>query len=249
MERKNFYALIIGAEILNGRRQDKHFDFLRDTLQNNGYKFSGSFIVDDTPQIIASTIAYIATLPNSVLLSFGGIGSTPDDNTRLAAAKALRDGQLYLNEEFKEKIIKRLGEQAYPHPINMAMLPKGATLLPNPINDMPGFALDNRYFFMPGFPEMSHPMVEYILEHFFKEGAQIEYRYTLTALCKENNFIELMKSAPDGIEVSSLPAMYSDGWRTVISVSALDNQKALAEFEKYKSYLDKNEIAYGIGES
>jgi molybdopterin-biosynthesis enzyme MoeA-like protein len=248
LDRENFYALIIGTEILNGRREDKHFNFLKEILNGRGFKFAGSFIIHDDPELIASTIAYIATLPNSVLFSFGGIGSTPDDHTRLAAAKALRDGKLYLNPQFEQLIIERLGERAYPHPIKMAMLPKDATLLPNPVNKMPGFALDRRFFFMPGFPEMSHPMVEYALDNYFHGKEKKEYRYTLTALCRENNFIELMQSAPKGVEVSSLPAIYSDGYKTTISIASTDKEKAKQEFEKYKKYLEENEIPYGIGE-
>jgi molybdopterin-biosynthesis enzyme MoeA-like protein len=247
-QREVFYALIIGTEILNGRREDKHFKFLRDILKENNLKFGGSFIIDDTPEIIASTIGYISTLPNSVLFSFGGIGSTPDDYTRLAASKALRDGKLYANQEFEKLIIERLGDRAYPHPINMAKLPQGAKLLPNVVNKMPGFSLDDRFFFMPGFPEMSHPMVEYVINRYFKDKGQKEYRYTLTAHCRENEFIELMSQAPEGVEVSSLPKIYSDGSRATISVASLDKQKAKDEFEKYIKYLDSKKIQYGIGE-
>ena len=244
----NFYALIIGTELLNGRREDKHFIFLRDILKRRGLKFSGSFIIDDTPELIASTIAYIAHLPNSVLFSFGGIGSTPDDHTRLAAAKALRDGNLYPNREFEKLIIERLGKKAYPHPINMAQLPLGAKLLPNPVNKMPGFSLDDRFFFMPGFPEMSHPMVEYALDKYFKNSGKKEYRYTLTALCRENEFIELMQKAPKDVEVSSLPKLYSDGARTTISIASFDQEKAKKEFDKYIEYLEQKSIPYGLGE-
>ena len=244
----NFYALIIGTEILNGRRQDSHFEFMRDTLKSRNLKFAGSFIIDDTPDIIASTISYISTLPNSVLFSFGGIGSTPDDYTRLSASKALKDGKLYANKEFEKLIIERLGDKAYPHPINMAKLPQGAKLLPNVVNKMPGFSLDDRYFFMPGFPEMSHPMVEYALDKYFKNSGKKEYRFTLTALCRENEFIELMKNTPEGVNVSSLPRIYSDGPRATISVVSYDEQKAKDEFAKYIDFLDKNGITYGIGE-
>ncbi len=248
MHKHNFYALIIGTELLNGRREDVHFKFVRDILKKNHLKFSGSFIIDDDPQLIASTISYIASLPKSVLFSFGGIGSTPDDHTRLAAAKALRDGKLYANREFEKLIIERLGEKAYPHPINMAKLPSGAKLLPNPVNKMPGFSLDDRFFFMPGFPQMSHPMVEYAIDKYFKNSGKREYRFTLTALCRENEFIELMQNAPKDVEVSSLPKLYSDGPRATISVASTDENKAKAEFQKYINYLEEKNISYGLGE-
>jgi len=142
MKSQNFYALIIGTEILNGRREDAHFKFLRETLKSRNLKFSGSFIIDDKPDVIASTIAFIANIPNSVLFSFGGIGSTPDDYTREASAKALRDGKLYKNEQFV-KLIEERFKNTTPsiHAYNMAMLPSNVKLLPNPVNKMAGFSL------------------------------------------------------------------------------------------------------------
>jgi len=249
MKSPNFYALIIGTEILNGRREDAHFKFLKDILKKNNLKFSGSFIIDDTPELIASAISYISTLPNSVLFSFGGIGSTPDDHTRLAASKALRDGKLYENADFVKLIHNRFKDSTPPkHAFNMAMLPKDVKLLPNPVNQMAGFSLDDRFFFMPGFPEMSHPMVEYAIDKYFKDSGQKEYRYTLTAFCRESEFIELMKEAPEGVEVSSLPKIYSDGARATISVASFDDNRAKSEFQKYLDFLDSKNIQYGLGE-
>jgi len=247
-DKLNFYALIIGTEILNGRREDKHFAFLRDILNKRGFKFAGSFIIQDSPDLIASTISYISSLPNSVLFSFGGIGATPDDYTREAAAKALKDGKLYLNKEVEKIIVQRAGKDAYPHRINNAKLPKDAKLLPNVVNKVPGFYLDDRFFFMPGFPEMSHPMVEYILDNIFAGKESKEYRYTLTALTGESEFIDLMKQTPKGVEVSSLPKLYSDGPRATISIASQDKELAQKEFQKYKNFLEKNGISYAIGE-
>jgi molybdopterin-biosynthesis enzyme MoeA-like protein len=248
MQRENFYALIIGTEILNGRREDAHFKFIRDILKKRGFKLSGSFIIDDNPQLIASTISYISTLPNSVLLSFGGIGSTPDDSTRESASKALSDGKLYINEKFKNHIVSVRGKDAYPHRVNMAMLPKNSKLLPNVVNGMYGFYLEDRFFFMPGFPEMSHPMVEYILDNIFAGKEKQEYRHSLVALTSEAEFIDLMKSAPSDVDVSSLPKLYSDGPRTTISVVSLNQNSAKAEFNKYIEFLNKNNIKYALGE-
>ncbi len=243
-----FFALIIGSEILNGRREDKHLKFLIETLNKRGLKFSGSFIIEDDPNLIASTIGYIASIPNSILLSFGGIGSTPDDYTREAASKALGDGKLYIHPQFEKIIKERTKNNPNPHAINMAKLPKGASLIPNPINKMPGFYLEDRFFFMPGFPEMSHPMVEYILDKFFKDKGKKIYRYTLTAHTRESEFIDLMKEASPKLEVSSLPKLYSDGFRATLSVASEDKEEALNFFNRAKEYLDKKGIIYSIGE-
>lgn len=245
MSEPRFFALIIGTEILNRRRADKHFDFVTNALAKKGHTLTGSFIIEDDPALIVQTIQFIASQENAVLFSFGGIGSTPDDHTRKCAAIALKDGILYLHEEAKEIIVNKLGEKAYPYSVRMAELPEGATLLENPVNQMPAFALDERYFFMPGFPEMSHPMVEKILTKLIPNKREY-HRHTLTALCKENVFIEVMEKMPQEVEFSSLPKLYTDGWRVSISVASTDEELALESFNKYIDLLEEQHIVYSL---
>lgn len=245
MTHPKFFALIIGTEILNRRRSDKHFAYLSSALAKRGYKLTGSFVIEDNPELIVETIKFIASQPSAILFSFGGIGSTPDDHTRKCAAIALRDGELLVHEEAKKIIVRQLGQKAYPYSVRMAELPEGANLMDNPVNKMPAFNLDERYFFMPGFPEMSHPMVEEILDKLIPEE-QTYYRHTLTALCKENIFIEIMEQMPKGVEFSSLPKLYSDGWRVSISVASYDEGLAENAFKMYTDLLDNEGIHYGL---
>ncbi|MDM5271058.1 molybdopterin-binding protein [Sulfurovum sp. zt1-1] len=245
MSLPNFFVLIIGTEILNKRRRDKHFDYVTSSLTKRGYKLTGSFIIEDDPALIVQSIKFIASQPNPVLLSFGGIGSTPDDHTRKCAAIALRDGTLPVHEEAKQIIIDQLGEKAYPYSVRMAELPKGSKLMDNPVNKMPAFSLDERYFFMPGFPEMSHPMVEEILNRLIP-NKQTYFRHTLTASCKENLFIEVMEKMPKEVEFSSLPKLYSDGWKVSISVASYDETMAQKAFEMYTKLLDEKAIDYTL---
>ena len=240
-----FFTLITGTEILNRRRTDKHFDFVTQTLAKKGHKLTGSFIIEDDPALIVQTIKFIASQPNPVLFSFGGIGSTPDDHTRKCAAIALRDGKTPIHKEAKEIIEKQLGERAYPHPVKMAELPKGAKLLDNPVNNMPAFSLDERFYFMPGFPEMSHPMVREILEKLIP-NKKTYYRHTLTALCKENELIEVMEKMPKEVEFSSLPKLYNDGWRVSISVASHDKKLSEDTFAMYIDTLKEKEIYYSL---
>ena len=246
MSSPQFFALIIGTEILNRRREDKHFDFVTKVLEKHGHKLTGSFIIEDNPALIINTLKFIASQPNPILFSFGGIGSTPDDHTRKCAAIALKNGNMQVHQEAKEIIEKTLGERAYPHPIKMAELPKGAKLLANPVNNMPAFYLDDRFFFMPGFPEMSHPMVEEILQNKIPEGKK-RYRYTLTAQCKENEFIEIMQKMPKEVECSSLPKLHGDkGWQVSLSVASYDDQTAKEAFSRYIEHMKRKGISYTL---
>ena len=240
-----FFTLIIGTEILNRRREDKHFEFVTKALTKKGYKLSGSFIIEDDPALIVQTIKFIASQSNPVLFSFGGIGSTPDDYTRKCACIALRDGSLPIHNEAIELIESVLGDKAYPHAVKMAELPKGSNLLDNPVNKMPAFSLDDRFYFMPGFPEMSHPMVDSILKKIIPNDKKY-YRHTLTALCKESLLIEVMENMPSDVEFSSLPKLYSDGWRVSISVASHDEKLALKAFEMYIESLKEQNIKYAL---
>ncbi|MSQ80250.1 MAG: competence/damage-inducible protein A [Candidatus Methylopumilus sp.] len=160
-----FGALIIGDEILSGKRQDKHFDYLQKTLKKYGLLLSWvKYIQDDSHEIIQSIKESIN--PQTIVFSFGGIGATPDDFTRQAAADAF-NLKLIRNDEAVKRIEVQFGEGAYPKRILMADIPDSALLIPNEINKIPGFKI-RHYHFLPGFPEMAWPMVEWILNEYYK---------------------------------------------------------------------------------
>jgi molybdopterin-biosynthesis enzyme MoeA-like protein len=161
-----FGTLIIGDEILSGKREDKHFEYLKKTLKKYGLSLSWvKYIQDDSKDIIQSIRQSIKS--NTIVFSFGGIGATPDDFTRQAAADAF-ELHLTRNDEAVKLIEEQFGEGAYPKRVLMADIPKGALLIPNEINKIPGFKI-NGHHFLPGFPEMAWPMVEWILNTHYKE--------------------------------------------------------------------------------
>ncbi|CAM8313514.1 competence/damage-inducible protein A [Candidatus Methylopumilus planktonicus] len=161
-----FGTLIIGDEILSGKRQDKHFEYLKKTLKKYGLSLSWvKYIQDDSKDIIQSIRQSIKS--NTIVFSFGGIGATPDDFTRQAAADAF-ELRLTRNDEAVKLIEEQFGEGAYPKRVLMADIPKGALLIPNEINKIPGFKI-NGHHFLPGFPEMAWPMVEWILNTHYKQ--------------------------------------------------------------------------------
>ena len=161
-----FGTLIIGDEILSGKRQDKHFEYLKKTLKKYGLSLSWvKYIQDDSKDIIQSIRQSIKS--NTIVFSFGGIGATPDDFTRQAAADAF-ELHLTRNDEAVKLIEEQFGEGAYPKRVLMADIPEGALLIPNEINKIPGFKI-NGHHFLPGFPEMAWPMVEWILNTHYKQ--------------------------------------------------------------------------------
>lgn len=245
MNPPHFYAVIIGSEILNGRRTDSHFLHVRDALLERGHVLYASFVIKDDPELIRTVFSMIRNDPDAVMFSFGGIGSTPDDLTRQIASDVFGDGRLYPNEAFCHAVVERFGDAAYPHRIHMAQLPAGSGLLRNVVNNMSGFYLEDRYFFMPGFPEMSHPMVLEALERFYPDSPAT-YRRTLIAQTSENTLIDVMQRLDSRIEFSSLP-MLKEGHATVeISVASTEKTLCDESFALFTQALDERRIPYRI---
>jgi molybdopterin-biosynthesis enzyme MoeA-like protein len=240
-----FYAVIIGSEILNGRREDKHFLFIRDALIKRGHTLFSSFVIKDEIKIIHSIFSLIKNDPDAVMFCFGGIGSTPDDLTRQIAADVFSDGILVPHEQFYSDIVERFAKEAYPHRIHMADLPENAKLLHNVINNMSGFYLHERYFFMPGFPEMAHPMVEEALERFYHHGIKT-YRRTLIAHTSENNLIDVMQQLDPTVDFSSLPMINGGDPIVEISVASKDEKLCEASFGKFIYSLEEKSIPYQL---
>ena len=243
----HFYQVIIGTEILNRRRNDRHFLFLAEELLKRGEKLHASFIVEDDPALIAKTFELIKSDPEAILFSFGGIGSTPDDLTREIAAKVFTGRPLVVNEEAKRRILAQFGEDAYPHRIHMAELPENAELLDNPVNNVPGFSVAGRYFFVPGFPKMAHPMVRKALDALLPTARPLARR-TFTALTSENDLIEMMQRIRGEVELSSLPAFCGDRRIAVISLSARDPEKVETWYRKFLAYMKERGIEWVEGD-
>ncbi|MEN4045095.1 molybdopterin-binding protein [Sulfurimonas sp. NWX367] len=239
----NFYAVIIGTEILNGRRVDRHFDFLKNELAKYGHELCASFVIKDDVGLMKRTYKMILDDKEAVMFSFGGIGSTPDDLTREVAAEVFRNSKPVTHEKFKQDIIKKFGDEAYPHRIHMAEIPPNAELLPNPVNNMSGFALDRRFFFMPGFPSMSHPMSSKIIKKYFSQ-ARKKYRYTLLAETSENTLIDVMQKLPKNIELSSLPIFIQNKPNVELSLSGENNEEVKKYFDMFQEELSRKHIPF-----
>lgn len=204
---QQFGVIIVGDEILAGRREDKHLRFATQELSNRGLQLAWARYIGDDPA--AQTALYRETLAGDcIVFSFGGIGATPDDHSRQAAAAAA-GVPLVQHPEATSLITERFGEAAYPNRIRMAQLPDGCLLVPNPINQIAGFSLA-RHYFVPGFPEMAHPMVRWVLDQHYRHLGIAEERASLIVPdAKEGDLIDLMENLlarhPD-IRLSCLPS-------------------------------------------
>ncbi len=220
---KDFGLIIIGDEILSGKRADKHLPKTIELLQARGLQLAWAEYVGDSPERITAALRR-AFDSGDVVFSTGGIGATPDDHTRQCAAKAL-GVELALNLQAADLIRERIKdiakEQGKPyepdrednqHRLNMGVFPVGAEIIPNPYNKIAGFSVGTVHF-VPGFPVMAWPMMEWVLDstypHLHNKSAWIEksvivfgaMEATLTPLMED---IELEFA---GAKVFSLPSV------------------------------------------
>jgi molybdopterin-biosynthesis enzyme MoeA-like protein len=241
----NFYALIIGTEILNGRRVDKHFEFIKNELAKYGHELFSSLVIKDDEQLIKKCFELVKADENSILFSFGGIGSTPDDLTREIASKVFRNSPTEKHKKFFQDIVKKFGDDAYPHRINMANLPPNSDLVYNPINNMSGFSLDERFFFLPGFPIMAHPMASSIIAEKFSLKRD-KFRRTMIAQTSENTLITLMQKLPTDIELSSLPIFNNNKPSVELSLSSENKAQLDKYFNLFTKELNNISISYKL---
>jgi len=227
----HFGLIIVGDEILSGKRADKHLPKVIELLGARGLQLAYADYVGDDPERITATLARAfagARASGDVVFSCGGIGATPDDHTRQCAARAL-GLELALHPEAEALIRERMQdvakEQGQPyepdrhdniHRLNMGVFPLGAQIIPNPYNKIPGFSCqagEGAVHFVPGFPVMAWPMMEWVLDqryaHLHQKLAYIE-KSVIVFGSMEAMLTPLMldiEAAHAGVKVFSLPSV------------------------------------------
>ncbi len=223
-----FGLVIVGDEILSGKRADKHLPKAIELLSARGLQLAWAEYVGDSPERITATLrrAFDSGLP---VFSCGGIGATPDDHTRQCAARAL-GVELALHPQAADFIRERMQdvarEQGVPyepdrpdnvHRLNMAVFPQGARIIPNPYNKIAGFSVADVHF-VPGFPVMAWPMMEWVLQTYYQDRFRAEayveksvivfggIEATLTPL------MEQVERDHPAIKVFSLPSVDHPQW-------------------------------------
>ena len=223
-----FGLIIIGDEILSGKREDKHFARVLDILTARGLQLAWvNYLGDDPARITTALRQVLAT--DDIVFSCGGIGATPDDHTRQCAAAAL-GVPVTLHPDAKLRIQKRMQEIAREkgetvdldaadnlHRLKMGEFPRGAELIENPYNNIPGFSVHGpgggMLHFVPGFPVMAWPMIEAVLEsryaHLFHQTAWFEQSVLVYEIAESTltPLMERIEAAYPQAKVFSLPSV------------------------------------------
>ncbi|MDP1692225.1 MAG: molybdopterin-binding protein [Burkholderiaceae bacterium] len=219
----NFGLIIVGDEILSGKRQDQHLPKVIELLGARGLSLAWARYVGDDRRLITEALRH-AFASGDAVFSCGGIGATPDDHTRQCAAAALGVA-LELHPEAKALITQRMQDRAAEkglpfdadapdniHRLNMGVFPAGASIIANPYNQIPGFTVGEVHF-VPGFPVMAHPMIETLLDTRYRalhgslreaEHSVIVYGSIEAALTP---LMEAVERDHAGVRVFSLPSV------------------------------------------
>jgi molybdopterin-biosynthesis enzyme MoeA-like protein len=262
-----FGLIIIGDEILSGKRADKHMPRVIEMLTRRGLVLSWAEYLGDDPQRITEALQRSFD-SHDVVFSCGGIGATPDDHTRQCAARAL--GQpLQLHPQAERLIRERMQdvarEQGLPyepdrpdniHRLQMGVFPQGARIIPNPYNKIPGFSCDGAggatVHFVPGFPVMAWPMIEAVLDthyaHLFRQGAWLEKSVVVFGAMEATltPVMERIEREHDGVKVFSLPSVDHPQWGRHIELGVKgEPQPVQAAYQDLRQYLEPFGLQYG----
>jgi molybdopterin-biosynthesis enzyme MoeA-like protein len=225
-------ALVIGDEILVGKRKDKHFEFLVAALAARGLRLAYCEYHGDDPARLGAALRRTFA-SGDIVFSFGGIGATPDDHTRQCAGDAL-GVPLAVHPEAERELRAQFGAELTPQRLRMVEFPLGAQIIPNPVNRVPGFSLREHHF-VPGFPQMAWPMVEWVLDNRYRHLADRD-RWAEASIivyeAGESQLIPVMDAVGAGfprIKVFSLPSMGEDGTRRHVELGVRGDPAQVAQ--------------------
>ena len=251
----NIGLIIVGDEILSGKRQDKHLAKVIELLSARGLALSWArYVGDDRPRITAALGDAFAS--GDLVFSCGGIGATPDDHTRQCAAAAL-GVELALHPEaaqlIRDRIRDQAAEQGVPHDperadnlhrLNMGVFPVGASVIPNPFNRIAGFNVAHVHF-VPGFPVMAWPMIEWVLDHRYAHlhgGARSVERSVIVFGAMEATLTPLMEEVEaghPGVKVFSLPSVDHAEYGRHIELGVKGSRDPVEAYRALRAGLEK----------
>jgi molybdopterin-biosynthesis enzyme MoeA-like protein len=214
-----FGLIIVGSEILDGRIQDRHFENTKKLLSERNHPLRYSMVLADDPDLILDKLKWAMSRPEPVFCC-GGIGSTPDDYTRQCAAESV-GVPLEVHEEGVKILKKRFGKKSTTARLKMVEFPKGATLIPNPVNQIPGFSIGDAHF-LPGFPSMAEPMTAWVLRTYYGMGEVKVTRALRLPGAREADLVPMMEAFTEthpSIDFFSLPKFVDGGTEVLVGLS------------------------------
>ncbi len=215
-------VLTIGNEILCADVHDFNGCWLARELYRLGVEVGIMLSLPDEEDLVAAQVRGLARR-YALVITTGGIGTTLDDITRQAVARAT-NRPLELREDVVKTLEKAKGRPLTETQKRLAELPRGCRLIPNRIGRAPGFVVDSIYVF-PGVPEMLRDMFPLVSEEFRRSPFLSR---TLTSRVFESEIAHLLEElatrAPE-VSIGSYPKKDDDGYFVQIVLKSKDEEK------------------------
>ena len=216
-------VLLIGDEILSGRTKDKNLGFLADYMTALGIDLKEARVVSDEEDAIVEAVNALRSKYTYVFTT-GGIGPTHDDITADAVATAF--GVPIDHDPKAVEILlayfKEMGREPNEARMRMARIPKGATLIDNPVSKAPGFQMGN-VFVMAGVPKIMNAMMDDVAKRLTR-GVPMQSR-NVEFLGGEGDAAkplgDIQKAFPT-VVIGSYPFQAPDGFATNLVLRSRD---------------------------
>lgn len=216
-------VLLIGDEILSGRTKDKNLGFIADYMTALGIDLREARLV---PDVEAEIVAALNALRQRYTYVFttGGIGPTHDDITADAVASAF--GVEIDHDPRAVEILlayfKEMGREPNDARMRMARIPRGASLIDNPVSKAPGFQMGN-VFVMAGVPRIMNAMMEDVARRLTRgvpmKSKAVEFRGGEGDAAKPLG--DIQKAYP-AVVIGSYPFQAPDGFATNLVLRSRD---------------------------
>ncbi len=216
-------VLLIGDEILSGRTKDKNLGFIADYMTALGIDLREARLVPDVEEEIVAALNVLRQRYTYVFTT-GGIGPTHDDITADAVARAF--GVPCEHDPRAVEILlayfKEMGREANEARMRMARMPRGASLIENPVSRAPGFQMGN-VFVMAGVPKIMNAMMEDVATRLTRgvpmTSKTVEFRGGEGDAAKPLG--EIQKAYPS-VVIGSYPFQAPDGFATNLVLRSRD---------------------------
>ncbi len=205
-------VLAVGDELLLGDIVNSNAAWLGEQLAAVGVQVVHSAMVGDDVDRLARALRRALEDADVVVLT-GGLGPTVDDLTRDAVALVAGVGQ-DRRPEIEQQLRDRFAAFGYAMPdavLRQADVPRGATVLDNPVGTAPGLRLEvggRLVFAVPGPPhEMRAVCAAVLPELAARSGTVLHTRQLHCAGTGESNVAEAVEAGldlPDGVQLAYL---------------------------------------------
>ncbi len=195
----NAEIITIGDEIITGHTIDTNAAFIAKALGSIGVEVTYRSSVGDSIEHMEEAFR-LALKRTKVVITTGGLGPTDDDITKKAIVKVFRRNLIF-HEEVLKDLQERFAKRGIKLPAinqNQALLPQGATFLPNKSGSAVGICLAEKgrvFIALPGVPfEMEQIMIDEVIPYLEKivTGKGTSVKLLRTTGIMESKLAELL---------------------------------------------------------